>query len=1017
MTLKAFISPYYDPDLPDRAEGGIRRVVEAQIKYLPQFGVKVVKDINKADIYNAHVQVHERPQGLPLVHSVHGLHWSPDYHWHNWAHEVNRDVINGMVQADAITAVSEWVRYALVRGMYCDPKVVYHGVDPDEWLHMEPHENYVLWNKARRDPVSNDADMQKLAEYMPSTKFVSTVGAATSNVSIVGVLPLPMLKGIIQRAGVYLATARETMGVGTLEALACGVPVVGWDYGGQSEIIVQGETGYLAPYGNYEALAQCVNRAMAERERLSVNAIDDIRARWLWPDKIQKYAELYKTVLEGSKTSPKVSVITTCHNLAHFLPDAIQSALNQPFKDWELLVIDDCSSDNTEQVAKEWAERDNRIRYLRTPHNLKLSLALNFGAQHARGKYLLNLDADNMLGENALAIQAKVLDENPDLHIVYGMVDTMSRDGSNRSRAEGWPFEFDWRKQMAHLNCIQSSAMHRKSIRLLSGGYRERMWRAEDGEFWARVTSYGARARKVTEETTLIYRNRGDSKSSGEYNNYADKDGDWVAWFPWRTAATAQDGADALRQRKKTPNVKSVPFACSGRPEINNALSWNVWHHQHPVISVIIPVGGGHKEKVIDALDSLRGQAMVSWEAIVVNDTGEEWLDGIAGAPFARIVSTGGKRGAGYARNLGVAHAKAPLVFFLDADDYMHPVTGLKKLLQAYAAGDAAYVYSDYFSEGRGIQSAYNQIVNSNVEIPPYFRDLTDKQVITDFLFSHTESYSRNAKISFVYLNDRESFRRFEVPEYGQDDPIAYHAVNILIAKKDFLSVGGFDEKLPGWEDWDLFCKLAVAGLCGKRVAEPCFIYREHEGKRRNQSLALKDELLPVLNARYNDYYNGVKPMGSCGCGAAGEIIMQAKQAILDSENDSDIPKAEVSGEITSGITNENVRMEFIGPQAGAVTFFGQNGRQYRGGNNPRDKYDNMHPDDVAYMELTGQWRRVQRTLTPDPAPQSEPEIMEIIVPPVMVGEPDKVESFLVAEGIGLDEVKPKRGKKKRAVV
>lgn len=1011
-TIKVYISPYYDDTTPDRAEGGIRRVVENQVKHLREYGVKVVQDINKADIYNAHVGVHAHPASMPLVHSVHGLHWSPDYNWHNWAHEVNKMVIDGMVQADAITAVSHWVRGALVRGMYCDPHVIYHGVDPDEWAHQEPSENYVLWNKARRDPVSNDADLIQLAEMMPQVRFISTISTATRNISSVGVLPLPQLKGVIQRAGVYLATARETFGVGTLEALASGVPVVGWDYGGQHEIIIQGETGYLAPYGDYEALAECVNKAMIERSRLSANAVADVRSRWLWPDKVQQYAELYSETLEGKIQSPKVTVLITCHNLAHFLPDAIQSVLKQPYQDWEILITDDCSTDDTEQVARQWLAEDKRIRYLRTPRNLKLSLALNFGAENSRGQYIVNLDADNMLGENALEIQAQNLDAYPDLHIVYGMVDTISRDGSNRSRAEGWPFDFDWRTQMGHLNCIQSSAMHRKSIRLLSGGYRERMWRAEDGEFWARVTSYGARAKRVTEATTLIYRNRGDSKSSGEYNNYPDRDGDWVAWFPWRTATNAQDGVEALRQGKKTPNSKSVPYSCSGKPEINNTLSWNAPHHQHPLISVIIPVGPGHKSKVIDALDSLQGQALTAWEAVVVNDTGDEW-DKIDGALYARVISTGGTKGAGFARNFGVKHARGKLIWFLDADDYAYPVTGLRNLLTEYSKAEAAYIYSDHLSQGNGIQSAYQLILKSGVEVSPYHRDLKDNQEIMDFLLGHEETYSRNARIKFIYLNDRESFRRFELPEYDQLDPIAYHAVNILIAKKDFESVGGFDETLKGWEDWDLFCKLALAGLCGRRVAQPCFIYREHEGKRRNESLAMKSELLPILNERYNDYYKGQKEMSGCGCGSAGDAIMQAKQAIANSMNDTDMPLAEKVADKESGITSETVRMEFVGPQVGAVTFFGANGRQYKGGNNPKDKYENMLNEDADKMEATGQWRKVKRGISPEPAPQAESMGIEIILPPVMVGEADKPESFLMTDTAADDKPKKKERKKK----
>ena len=174
----------------------------------------------------------------------------------------------------AAVCVASWLlcwawafRFCLVgsssRGMLKPTEVVYHGEDADEWAHDLDVQNYVFWNKARADSVSDPRDMQTLAAKLPHVSFVTTIGEPTPNVDVLGVQPLPQMKPHLQRAGVYLATARETFGIGTLEALAAGVPVAGWDYGGQSEIILHGETGYLAPYGDYDALAECVLPALS----------------------------------------------------------------------------------------------------------------------------------------------------------------------------------------------------------------------------------------------------------------------------------------------------------------------------------------------------------------------------------------------------------------------------------------------------------------------------------------------------------------------------------------------------------------------------------------------------------------------------------------------------------------------------------------------------------------------------------------------------------------------------------
>ena len=429
--LKVFMQPQYD--VPDRAEGGIRRVVEAMQQYLPQYGVEIVNDIRVADVTAGHGVMQPIRPDVPFVSHSHGLHWS-DYTWPNWAHEVNRAVVEAMIRAQAVTVPSKWVQAAFARGMLKPTEVVYHGVDADEWAHDLDAQNYVFWNKARADSVSDPRDMQTLAAKLPHVSFVTTIGEPTPNVDVLGVLPLPQMKPHLQRAGVYLATARETFGIGTLEALAAGVPVAGWDYGGQSEIIIHGETGYLAPFGDYDALAECVLSALRERARLSNNARDDARTRWGWQARIAQYAQIYQRVTGMHAQTPKVSIIVTCHNLAQYLPDALNSVYQQSLRDWECLIVDDASTDNTRALAMAYEHEHNQFVYLPTPHNLKLSGARNFGFARARGKYIIHLDADDMLAEDALATLCEALDRDPGIHIAYGSLDVMNQDGGDRRR-------------------------------------------------------------------------------------------------------------------------------------------------------------------------------------------------------------------------------------------------------------------------------------------------------------------------------------------------------------------------------------------------------------------------------------------------------------------------------------------------------------------------------------------------------------------------------------------------------
>lgn len=914
--LRVFIDPPC-PDVPDRAEGGIRRVVEAQCKFLPEFGVRVVDDKRVADVTAGHGVMSPVIPDKPFVSHCHGLHWT-DYHWADWAYDVNLRVTEAMVQAQVVTAPSKWVAAAVTRGMFVDPIVIYHGVDSDDWVPDEPG-GYVFWDKARKDAISDPAPLNKLAELLPDVQFVSTLGKPTANVSLIGVMPIEQLKPVKQRASVYLATTRETMGIGTLEALAAGIPVAGWRYGGTAEIIVDGETGYLADWGDYAGLAACVRKCYAERARLGPNARADARTRWGWRDKIERYARVYQAAHSlATRPRPRVSVIVSCYNLGRYLPACLDSVLRQPFQDWECLIIDDWSTDDTPDVARRYSERDGRISVHRPPEHSGLVGVLNYGARASHGRYLVNLDADNLLPEDAFSACAQALDTNPDLHIAYGTLDLVDDTGSNRRR-NNWPDgAFDWRGQCAHINQLHSSSMMRREVRERVGGYRERMWRAEDAEFWLRATSFGFRAQRVTDTPTLIYRMRGDSKSKSEPG-----DGPWNAWFPWAMAGDWQSGARMVEKGDQVTAPQLVPFGAQGA-RVGKPF-WDVHHHQTPLVSVIIPVGPRHARYVIDALDSCVAQDFPYWEAIVINNSGAQWSK-IPGAPYARVLNPSGQvMQVGAARNLGVKESRGQLVYFLDADDWMLP-TCLNKMVRAYLKSDTGYIYTDYME-----------------------------------------------------MTDSRSWKPYEVKEYDQHDWKSPHAVNILIARADFNRIGRFVDGLVGWEDWEFYARCAVNGVCGRRLAEPLFAYRKFTGTRRDESLKLEDDLLGLFKTTWGPYYDGEKAMTSCCGGDAGALIA-AKQTIemLDrasTDGGYSMPLPKTTHTQRSGITPTRQRMEYVGDNFGSIPFFGVDGntRIYHGGQDPMFKYTDVDPRDVAKLESTGRWRTIEMPVEASPV-EPEPE-------------------------------------------
>lgn len=921
---KVFISP--DFPNPDRGDGGIRRVVSAMRQYLPQYGWQVVDSREEADLLNCHAMERLSDSSKPMVYSSHGLMWA-DYEWPTDLLKCNQFMVDTMAMSQAITVPSNWVGMAIARGMLRKPKTIYHGVDISEWQVTGDHKGYVLWNKARHDVVSNVNDMHQLAAIMPDVPFVSTIGNKTDNVIVMGVVPYENMKRAIAHAGVYLATARETFGIGTLEALASGVPVAGWDFGGQREIIQQGITGYLAPYGDYEALSNCVRLCLKERETLGKNARQDVIERWQWSDKIEQYAKLFDEVYEEwHKPRPKVSIIVTTHNLREYVVDCLDSVREQNTSDYECLIVDDASTDGTRKVIEDYLAKHpefTQARYLPTPHNLKLSQARNYGFKHSNGRYITSLDGDDKLLPNSLSLLSNALDNDKAIHIAYGHIEMISEkeltpDGyqqlEKRTRRGDWPFPaFDWYAQMAHLNQLPYCSMMRREVYENVGGYRKRDWRAEDASFWSRATSFGFRAAKVTEDTILHYRIRHDSKGMTEKNK-GFSDGDWTAWIPSRIGATNGKAGIEAMQNGKRPRNSLVPIGAQGKPLKH---CWPVWSHHDPVISVIVPVGPNHREIVIDAIDSVQAQTFPFWEIVLVNDSGSP-LDNLPA--HVRVIDTN-KKGVAIARNEGIKASKAPLLFFLDADDILS-FTALEDMVREFIKHEASrYIYPDYFLV----------TVDGKAEATP--------------------------------SRDYNPFNGTMLNPSGISHPIS-----CLMPREWCIKAGGFDPNAAGFEDWDFFVRMAIHGFCGQRLKKPLMYYRVYTGTERERAYQKEKEIAQGLTRKYEYYVDGVGKMTPC-CGGFPVEKLRELAAITgrsmgligpDNQEKDYLAMSDID------FNQEYTRMEWTGNNSGAITLDRVAGklltRAYRPTKLPiGDHWINAPKADVPLLLQHGGYKVVKR--------------------------------------------------------
>ena len=687
LPLKVFIAPSFRG--PDQGDGGIRRIVEAQIQWLPEYDIEVVKDIKHADLVATHASVQaEIEVRKPWVVHTHGLYWA-EYNWPRWCHDVNRDVVKAMRKADIVTAPSKWVARAINRGMWIDAKVLYHGINPEDW---EPKysEDYILWNKTRIDPVCDPDPIEILAKMAPEMRFVTTFGADLPNIIRTGKLPFDEAKQLIKSAGVYLCTTRETFGIGTLEAMAAGIPIVGWDWAGQHEIIEQGQTGRLVPPGDYEALMEAIKWALANRDEIGAKARKIALERFTWRDIMKNYADLYADMVQLKKThnrKPKVSVVIPCYNLGRFLYNAVESIVQQSMTNWEIIIVDDASTDDSGAIADELESNHQRITVIHNAENQYLAGALNTGIQAAKGQYIINVDADNMIAPDVLQRFAEALDESREFDIIYGGCKFVLEDGVTPDMTvapdgvSDWPVDFQYANQIRQRNQLPSTSMFRREVWERTGGYRTRWLTAEDADFWTRATTLGFKPKFMGRKTTLIYRQRDDSMSRQHPVP------DYSLWF-----AHSQD-------------ISKTPFSVDAAPpsHINGGISWHVPSYEPIRIAVIIPVGPGHERYLMDAIDSVYAQTFTNWECIVINDTGKTLLNLPA---WVKVVEAGEGSGPAVARNIGLATTDAPLFVPLDADDYLQS-SALDKLFNAWMIFRGV-IYSQWWDDHSGVQTIYD---------------------------------------------------------------------------------------------------------------------------------------------------------------------------------------------------------------------------------------------------------------------------------------------------------------------
>jgi len=186
-------------------------------------------------------------------------------------------------------------------------------------------------------------------------------------------------------------------------------------------------------------------------------------------------------------STPRVTVLMSVHNGGRWLRAAIESVLAQSWRDFEFLILDDASTDDS--VAQIEALADTRIRLIRLPENIGLTRSLNVGLREARGEFVARQDADDLSSPERLAAQVAFLERHPDVPLAGTQARLIDAEGRSRG-VRDLPCEADSIRWLSLLDnpIIHTSAMFRAAvIRDEFGGYDESFSCCQDYDLWARV--------------------------------------------------------------------------------------------------------------------------------------------------------------------------------------------------------------------------------------------------------------------------------------------------------------------------------------------------------------------------------------------------------------------------------------------------------------------------------------------------------------------------------------------------
>jgi glycosyltransferase involved in cell wall biosynthesis len=210
---------------------------------------------------------------------------------------------------------------------------------------------------------------------------------------------------------------------------------------------------------------------------------------------------------------PLISVLLPTYNVEKYIKEAVESICNQSYKNLDIIIVDDCSTDSTYNILVEYATRDKRIKLYKNKKNIGIVDGLNFALTQAKGEFIARMDGDDISYQYRIEHLYNFLALNPQIGLVGCQTETIDEEGNSLNFPK-WPITED--KVYKGLKYKMSTVLHcwlaRKEVYNVLCGYR--MPKVEDYDFLLRMLSSGLRFTNLNECLYKVRIRNGNTASS-----------------------------------------------------------------------------------------------------------------------------------------------------------------------------------------------------------------------------------------------------------------------------------------------------------------------------------------------------------------------------------------------------------------------------------------------------------------------------------------------------------------------